>query len=300
MLCVLAFGFVFAQTKTYPSIVPPLHIPITLSGTYCELRNTHFHGGIDIRTDGREGLNVYAVEEGFVSRIRLSGGGYGNALYIDLANGYTAVYGHLQQFSPKIAAWVRAVQFHNESFDIDTLLPKNLLPVKRDEVVAISGNTGASQSPHLHFEMRETATEAPVNPLLFGIKVKDNIAPAPSYMAFYALDNAAIEANTVKLRLINKGSTFGFVNDTVKMNTMLAGFSVYAIDRMEDSDNNNGIYELTMQVNGKRAFHFSMNRLLCFEDVRCILAHMDYRMNKTNGGPLSSLLYIAGQLCAYV
>jgi len=272
-----------AQHKSYPAIAPPLSVPLTLAGTFCELRNTHFHGGLDLRTDGKEGMNVNSVEDGFVSRIRISGGGYGKALYIDHPNGYTSVYGHLQKFSPQIETWVRAVQYHNESFEIDTVLPHHLINVKRGQLVAISGNTGASQAPHLHFEMRETITEAPVNPKLFGLFIVDNVAPAPTQMLFYSLQDKNTESNTVKMKLVSKGKTFGFTNDTIKVNTSRLGLAVHADDRMENSDNSNGIHELTMKVNGKRAFHFQFNQLSCFEDVRYVLAHMDYRVNKTQG-----------------
>jgi hypothetical protein len=273
---------VVAQSKSYPSIAPPLKVPLTLSGTFCELRNTHFHAGIDLRTDGKEGMSVYAVEDGFVSRIRISGGGYGNALYIDHPNGYTSVYGHLQRYN-EIAAFVRKLQFENESFEIDTLLPQHLIKITKGQLIAISGNTGASQAPHLHFEMRETITEAPVNPKLFGLFIVDNVAPVPAEILFYSLEDNTVESNTVKLKLINKGKFFGFANDTIKVNTTQLGLAVHVNDRMEDSDNSNGIHELTMRVNGRRTFHFQLNHLSKFDDVRYVLAHMDHKINKTQG-----------------
>jgi hypothetical protein len=273
----------FSQNKSYPSIEPPLKIPLTLSGTFCELRNTHFHAGIDLRTEGREGLEVYAVEEGFVSRIRISGSGYGKALYIDHPNGYTSVYGHLQRYHSEIEAFARSLQYAKESFEIDTVLPANLLMVRKGQHVAFSGNTGSSQAPHLHFEMRETVTEAPVNPKLFGLYIIDNVAPVPSNILLYDLEDGGKQAAPVKLKLINKGNIFGLAKDTVRVNTTILGVAIHVNDYMEESDNSNGIYELTLKVDGKRRFHFQFNQLSAFDDVRYVLAHMDNAVNKMQG-----------------
>lgn len=274
---------VAGQQKSYPAISPPLDIPLTLSGTFCELRNTHFHAGLDLRTEGREGLNVYAVDDGYVVRIRISATGYGKALYINHPNGYTSVYGHLQEFNGAIAQLARQIQYEQQSFEIDTLLPAHLLPVSRGQLIARSGNTGSSQAPHLHFEMRETITEAPVNPKLFGLFIIDNIAPVPADLFLYNLEKKSLSTSTIKLKLINKGKFYGLVFDTVVLNTTQLGVALHVNDRMEDSDNSNGIYELTMKVNDRPAFHFQFNQLSTFDDVRYALAHMDHALNKTQG-----------------
>ena len=151
----------------------PLEIPLVLSGTFAELRSNHFHGGIDIKTQGRSGLKVRAVAGGYVSRISINPYGYGNALYIKHPEGYTSVYGHLNGFSTEIERWVEA-QLRDRNKNNGNLYPsKESFVVQREEFVAFSGNTGGSMGPHLHFELRDSRTEEPLNPLEFGLSVQD-------------------------------------------------------------------------------------------------------------------------------
>ncbi|MCS6819138.1 MAG: M23 family metallopeptidase, partial [Chitinophagales bacterium] len=145
------------------SFQSPVDIPIQLAGTYGEPRKLHFHTGIDIRTNQMEGLNIYAVEQGYVSRINVSGSGYGKALYITHPRGYTSVYAHLLCFSEKIERRLRQEQYAKESFSVDFSLKPHELPVAKGELVALSGNTGGSGGPHLHFEIRDSL-ERPINP----------------------------------------------------------------------------------------------------------------------------------------
>src|SRR6056300_550997 len=155
----------------------PLEIPTVLSGTFAELRGNHFHGGIDIKTQGRSGLKVRAVADGYISRIAVSPYGYGNALYIRHPEGYTSVYGHLNAFAPEIEQWVED-QFRDRSKNDGNLYPSaDQFPVAKGEFVAFSGSTGGSMGPHLHFEIRDTRTEEPLNPLEFGLKVMDTRKP---------------------------------------------------------------------------------------------------------------------------
>ncbi len=159
----------------------PVNVPVSLSGNYGELRATHFHAGIDIRVGGVPGAPLYAAEDGFISRISVSPTGYGLALYIDHPKGVTTLYGHMQEFAPAIASWVREQQYNAQSFSVNLKPDKNQFPVKKGDFIGKAGNTGSSGGPHLHFEVRETSTQIPLNPLKeAGIKVQDNIA---SYLA---------------------------------------------------------------------------------------------------------------------
>lgn len=175
IFCLSLFSFCsFGQDKL-ADFSAPLDIPLFLSGNFAELRRNHFHTGIDIKTQGVEGQRVLAADKGRVSRISVSPYGYGLALYIDHPNGYTTVYGHLQKFNADIARAVQRKQYEEESFQVD-FTPDEELLVDRGELIALSGNTGGSGGPHLHFEIRRTSDEHPLNPLKFGFDIKDNIS----------------------------------------------------------------------------------------------------------------------------
>ena len=160
---------VFSQSE-YPQdyFRNPLDITLVLSGSFAELRSNHFHSGLDIKTQQKQGLKVYTAADGYVSRIKVSHFGYGKALYITHPNGYTTVYAHLKKFSPKIEAYVKKRQYEKESYEVEFFPNTDELLISRDEIVAFSGNTGGSGGPHLHFEIRDNA-ERPINPMLFGI-----------------------------------------------------------------------------------------------------------------------------------
>lgn len=162
---------VFSQTS-YPKdyFGAPLDIPIQLSGNFGELRPNHFHAGFDYKTQKKEGLNVFASADGYVSRIKISTFGYGKAIYITHPNGYTTVYGHLKSLNSAIDSYLRTNQYKEKAYEIDLYLKPNQLPIKKGEIIALSGNTGGSDGPHLHFEIRDSQTEKIINPLFFWIR----------------------------------------------------------------------------------------------------------------------------------
>jgi murein DD-endopeptidase MepM/ murein hydrolase activator NlpD len=123
-----------AQINSVPSIskdyfMNPLDIKLYLAGDFGEIRPNHFHSGIDIKTNQREGYPVYAVADGYISRTRIQIGGFGNALYINHPNGITSVYGHLKKFNPLIAQVVKNNQYREHSFTQDLLLTPIEIPV---------------------------------------------------------------------------------------------------------------------------------------------------------------------------
>src|ERR1700712_2287144 len=151
----------------------PLDLPVRLNADFGEFRDNHFHSGLDFYTEKRTGLKVFAAGDGYVSRIKVQSGGYGQALYITHPEGYVSVYGHLSAYADTIASYLKKIQYKNQEFELDIYLKPSEIPVKKGQLVAYSGNTGFSGGPHLHFELREEHTEEIINPLLFGLPVED-------------------------------------------------------------------------------------------------------------------------------
>lgn len=238
----------------------PLDIPLVLSGTFAELRGNHFHGGIDIKTQGRSGLKVSAVADGYVSRISVSPYGYGNALYLRHPEGYTTVYGHLNAFYPELEQWIEE-QLRDRSKNNGNLYPNaNQFPVSRGQLVAFSGNTGGSFGPHLHFEIRDTKTEEPLNPLEFGIQVKDT--RKPDLRGLMWTDRDFGDYGTFK-----EGDTLEIYNTK--------GFDVFTTDKQDGANNNNGVYLIEASANGQVFFTAHYNRIN-FNTSRFINAHINY------------------------
>ena len=170
-------------TQNYTS---PLDFKMLLSGTFGELRNNHFHAGIDIKTEGVEGQKIRAIADGYVSRIKVSTWGYGKVIYLTHPEtGHTSVYAHLQKFSKKIDQLVKKEHYQKESFEINFYPNKDALLIKQGEMIALSGNSGGSNGAHLHFEIRDTKTQKPINPLQFEFLMTQNPQVLLNNLSFY-------------------------------------------------------------------------------------------------------------------
>ena len=273
----LVFSMLSSAQNNYPQdyFSSPLEIPIVLSGTFAELRATHFHSGLDIKTQGREGLKVKSVADGFISRIKISYFGYGKALYITHPNGYTSVYAHLQSFSPEIETFIKKKQYEAESYEIEFFPKAEDLPVVKDDIIAYSGNTGGSGGPHLHFEIRDNA-ERPINPMLFGMDVKDTTAPLIKSVYAYPLNEKSFinKANTKqKLRLIPLENGDYITEKIDAIGTI--GFGVETIDRQDLAANSNGVYNIQTFINGNRNFELDFKRF-SFNETKHINGLIDY------------------------
>lgn len=189
-LLVAAFSF-FSLTAYGQTYAKPHDLPISLSGNYGELRATHFHAGLDFRVGGVSGEPVKAAKDGYISRISVSPTGYGNGIYITHNDGTMTVYGHLLSFSSKVQEWVRNMQYEAESFAVNLNPDPSLFPVKRGEQIGKAGNTGSSGGPHIHFEIRDTKSEVPLNPqIVAGYNIHDNITPTIERVSFYGISGA--------------------------------------------------------------------------------------------------------------
>jgi hypothetical protein len=279
ILLVLASQVIFAQ---YPKdyFRSPLDIPINLSGTFGELRPNHFHSGLDIRTNNVEGLPVYAAADGIIIRIKVSAFGYGKALYIAHPNGYTTVYGHLQKFSDKIEAYVKEQQYKQKSFEVE--LYPSTLKVTQSEIIALSGNSGGSGGPHLHFEFRDTATEKIINPMAFGLSklIKDEMNPViSSLMVYPENDSTSVNKsrNPVSLSL-QKQVDGSFLASKVVASGKI-GFALNSYDLSTNSYNKNGIYKVATYINGSQNFKFEFDTF-AFDESKHINYFIDFSRYK--------------------
>ncbi len=289
----------FSQ-KQYPKnyFSAPLDIPIILAGTFGELRSNHFHSGVDIKTQRKEGLPIYAPANGYVSRIKVAQYGFGKALYIKHPNGYTTVYAHLQKFEPRIQEYVKQIQYNKENYYTGNLFPdEDKFVVRKGDIIAYSGDTGSSGGPHLHYEIRDSKTEHIINPLLFGLKVKDDKHPTIQKLMIFPLDNDSRVNNSntkTGIPIKNLGDGKYVAERFTASGNIGLGISVF--DRLNGAMNKNGIYSLEMKINGKRVYYHDVETF-SFSESKYINLHIDFehyirykkRFQKTFRAPKNKL-----------
>ncbi len=287
LILILTTFFSFGQgdISTYPTnyFSNPLEIPLVLAGTFGELRTNHFHAGIDIKTEQKEGLKVKAAASGYVSRIKVSLWGYGKVLYVTHPNGYTSVYAHLQKFNDRIESYVKKQQYEKESYEIHLFPKAGELPVTKEDILAFSGSTGGFVGPHLHFEIRDTKTEKPINPFYFGIEVKDSKKPRINSLMGYSLtENTHINNVNVPVQISYRKLENGdYLASTIKAFGEI-GFGVNVYDQLDGAYNKNGLYSLSLAVNGKTVHEFRATSF-SFYETKYINLLVDYeRLEKLN------------------
>jgi murein DD-endopeptidase MepM/ murein hydrolase activator NlpD len=261
----------------------PLEIPISLAGNFGELRPGHYHMGMDIKTDARENLPVHAAADGFISRIKIEPAGFGRAIYIDHPNGLTTVYCHLNNFAPEIEAWLKRQQYKLESWKVMPDVPHDLFPVKKGDFIAYSGNTGGSEGPHLHFEIRRTSDDINQNPQLFGFNIPDHTKPNLLRLAVYDRHKSTYEQSPELVPVKRSGADFITAPGLLTISSDKVSFAVTAYDTHTGSSNLNGVYEGILYVDDQAITGFRMNNI-SYDNTRYMNAHIDYR-TKTNGGP---------------
>ena len=273
------FNSTFGQDK-YPKgyFESPMNIPLSISGSFGELRPNHFHSGLDFRTDKREGLPIYASADGFISRIKISTGGYGKSIYIDHPNGYTTVYGHLQTCNTIIQTIIEKEQYSKNNYEIEIFPKPDEIVVKKGDLIAYSGNTGSSGGPHLHFEIRDTKTEKIINPLFFGFdkSMKDSKPPTINSLIGYPIDEFSQINSSSKPALLNltiqKDGTY--LAEKIMASGKIA-FGINAYDTFDDGYGKNGLFKVETYLNGNSYFGFEFDSFT-FDETRYINAFIDF------------------------
>jgi hypothetical protein len=273
-------------TNNKSTFISPLNIPLALSASFGELRADHFHSGIDIKTQGVTGKEVMAAAQGYVYRISISPGGFGKALYIRHPSGYSTVYGHLDRFIPEIEDYVKARQYEKKSFMVNLYPQKDKFPVRQGDIVAYSGNSGSSGGPHLHYEIRKSDGEIPVNPLFFDFGITDHVRPVIQKLVIYPINrysliNGRNEEQWVNVR--GSGGNYTVSSDSEVDINGLAGFGIKSYDQFDNSSNRGSVYSIELFVDSTSIFKYVMDAF-SFSESGYINSHIDYAAYQRNQG----------------
>lgn len=275
-------------TETYFCPIRP-NERVFLAGSMSEMRSSHFHAGIDIKTSGREGLKVYATATGYISRIKIAPDGYGNSLYIEHLDGNTSVYAHLLSLHEPLATYVRQKQYELKSFDVDLFPDKDLFPVSRGQPIALSGNSGSSGGPHLHFEIRDKNQNI-LNPLKFGFKeIQDDIPPIAQSLGIRPINiDSRINAQYKRqeFNVVRRGTNY-YIDKPIEVWGKV-GLELLAHDKLSGAANKNGIPCIEVKLNSKRVFYQNIQQM-SFNDQRNILVHTNYAVTMQTGRRFAKL-----------
>ncbi len=261
----------------------PINYTTVLSGSYAEPRTAHFHAGIDFKQ--KKGVpfdSIYAIGDGYISRINVKPDGYGNALYINHPNGYTSVYAHLHQFEDKIKEYIEDILYKKRKHQIVHHLDPGELTIKKGDFVGFMGNTGRSSAPHLHFELRETESENSINPALFGFKPEDSLRPTINGVVIYSIgpDGAILSKEYHKAIYKGQGN-YSIAQDIIHSGAIAVGVGLHCYDTMNGASNHNGIYGLESYINDELNYSFQLDQI-SFDNSHYIHSHMDYSYKKAN------------------
>ncbi len=275
----------FFPAKNYP--VDFFEYPVVatkgLAANFGELRPNHYHMGLDCRTDQGQNKKILAAADGYIAKVKIEPWGFGRAIYINHPNGLTTLYAHLNDFYDGLEKYVKEQQYTQKNWAVYLDIPANLFPVKKGDTIALSGNTGGSQGPHLHFEIRDTKTDKVLNPLLLGFGIADTVAPDIVRLAVYDRNLSTYE-QTPKLIPVKKAKgIYGTSPALIIVKTNRVSFGISATDRVTGSSNRNGIYEAILYNDDKPITGFQIDNI-SYDETRYLNAHIDYKI-RSRGGP---------------
>ena len=288
-LLLFLLSILFRLNSQEYNLNSPIDLPLNLSGTFGEFRSSHFHYGLDITTNKKSGYEVYSIESGSVIRIRVSTSGYGKAIYVDHLNGLTSVYAHLKEFSPKIQEYIKGQQYLRKSYNIQKFFNVGDLVIDKGELIGYSGNTGGSSGPHLHFEIRDTKSQNPLNPLSFEYKYEDTRRPI--IRSLYVFDETdSFKKDNPKQYPIEKINDSIYKSKKVIYNNDI-GIGVEVYDRQSGNNyNRNGIYEIRMYLDSILNFSYKMDNINISESIFRKVFY-DYSLLKTRGVRVQKIYY---------
>ena len=261
----------------------PLNLTPGLVGNFGELRPNHYHMGLDCRTDQKQNQQVLAAAEGYIAKVKIEPSGFGRCIYINHPNGLTTLYAHLNSFNPELEKYITDEQYRLKSWRIFLDIPANLFPVTKGQFIAFSGTTGASQGPHLHFEVRDTKTDKVLNPLLFGFNIIDTVAPDIYKLAVYDRTISVFEQSPQMYAVKKVNGMYITVPSLIMSSSDRVSFAITSYDRYTSSTNRNGIFEAILYNDSLPIVGFQLDSI-SYDETRDLNAHIDYRM-RINGGP---------------
>jgi hypothetical protein len=287
LFCIWSFGSHAQVPGGTDFFEYPMRIPPKLNANFGEMRNNHFHMGLDLSTVSRENIPVFAPADGYIARMKIELSGFGRAIYLNHPNGTTTLYAHMNRFMPEAEAYLKLKQYELQTWKVDLNVPADIIPVKKGQWIGNSGNTGASQGPHVHFEIRDTKTENCLNPLLYNFTFKDITPPDVFKLAFYNRDKSIYEQQPIVIPVSKNGA--GYVAGNIQLPFERAMVAVQATDRITGFFNPNGIYSASVHHAGRMLSGFTLNDI-SYNDTRALNGHIDY-LTRFRGGPFYQMLF---------
>jgi hypothetical protein len=186
----------------------------------------------------------------------------------------------MHKFSKEIADFVKKKQYELRSFSVDLYPESGQFVFEQGDQIGQLGNSGSSQGPHLHFEIRDSRTQKPINPLLFGLPMTDNRAPKMHQLKIYKLNDKRETIGTKTYNLTQVGRGYRVKGDTLTIGAWRAGFGLKVYDHHDNVTNWNGIYQLDMLIDDQPVYNFDMETF-SFNETRYLNAHIDYKERVT-------------------